>query len=346
MPGFFDFFSGGGDESGTASGKAEMTAAEYARYLVQKDARASAELRRQNHENERKMRKELEDKYREHGRRGVDQSAASMSTVKVKLEETEEAKLVTGQVVRRGVEDLKKAHAERHQIWMARAEEISRDFGVKQQRRIKQSSGETLNNKRAAAASAAAARSEREHLRSEQKKKELEDAKLLHLEIDESTSGEVIKQSKDQFYRQRKAAHDQGTATYKAGKLEQQLERQAYAAKAKEAKAAAIQAKLAAKEAMETLRTERSKAAQEARRERGYHGGKWEQRKTDLDLDKKSVHGQVKSAKYIAPEIAEKVLISHRARHGARPRLSGKGSPSSPASAPSSQRAARSPSRR
>jgi len=292
----------------------EVTTIEYNRWLVESEAKAKADDRKANHDDERTLRKELIEKYRTVGSDHVSEYKEQMTTAKAEVENFRSENLRRGIEVKEEVDELRRARKAQKDSWLEHGSQLSREFGSEQKRRIKTQVGEMSTRKREASATVRNDIAELERMRTDRQQKELADARTLKEAIDSATSDEVTKQAKQQFYDQRKAVGDTTRDNMRQWKESRGSEKAEYATKAAAAKNEALLAKKAAKEAMEGVREARAKAAKEMRDKRNNMDVNSKKVKSDLSTTKKQVHDMTRTRKFISSDAA--AVMSERRKPG------------------------------
>ena len=283
----------------------DVTTIEYNRFLVESEAKASANERKLKHDEERKLRKELKDRYMAIGSSRSGARAGEMSAAKVEVEQYHAENLKRGQGVKAEVSALAKQREEQNKQYLEHGAQLAKEYGSEQKRRIQSTIGELTATKREAASAQKTGITELERVRTERKQKELEDAQKLKREIKEATSNATVQMSKQTFFEQRKHVADDTRTHAKVWKESRSSQKEAYATKAQAAKAEALAAKKAAKEAMEAAREAKAKAASEMREKRTKMETNFSKVRSDLGKTKKQVHDMTRTRKYVSSESAE-----------------------------------------
>lgn len=216
--------------------KREVTAVEYNRWLVESNAKSQAVQRKETHEQERQLRKELQEKYRMIGHDRSAEHRNQMTAAKSGVDNLHSENLSRGKEVKEEVDALKKAREKQTEMWLEHGSTLARTYGSEQKKRIKSTIGAMSTRKREDAAALKAGVTEQERERAERKQKEVEDAQKLKREILDSTSDAVTREAKDTFFKQRKAGADDTRTDMKAWKDSRGAQKEAYATKAASAK--------------------------------------------------------------------------------------------------------------
>lgn len=282
----------------------EVTTIEFNRFLVESQAKEAAVERKRVHEEERKLRQELKNKYQSIGASRSAGRSGEMSQAKVEVEHYHADNLAKGTGVKEEVKALLKQKEELNKQYLQHGSELAKEYGSEQKRRIKSTIGELTATKTAAAKAQKEGITELERVRTERKQKELEDAQKLKREIMEKTSDAMVQQSRQVFFDQRKGAADDTRSSAKVWKESRSNQKEQYATKAQQAKAEALQAKKAAKEAIEGVRAARAQAASEMREKRQNIETNFTKVKGDLGKTKKQVHDMTRTRKFVSPEAA------------------------------------------
>lgn len=214
----------------------EVTAIEYNRWLVESEAKKSAEMRKQTHNDERKMRAELKEKYVTIAHDRSAQAKEQMKAAKAEVDNYHSDNLKHGAEVKEEVEALKKLKQAQKEQWLEHGSSLAREYGSEQKQRIKQNIGEMSSKKRGDAAAIKAGNTEAERVRTERKQKEVEDAQKLKRDILDATSDAVTREAKDTFFKQRKEGADDTRKEMKIWKDSRGQQKEAYANKAAGAK--------------------------------------------------------------------------------------------------------------
>jgi hypothetical protein len=297
----------------------EITTIEYNRFLVEQNAKEAAEARKQDHDQERALRKEMTERYRTHGNQNSLELKEQMQLAKAEVENFRADNLKKGTEVKEEVEFLRKARKEQHDSWLEHGSSLAQEYGAEQKRRIQQNIGELTDTKRVAAAGIKADVKEMERVRTERQQHMLEDAQKLKKSVAEACGDEVTREAKNLFYEQRKNVGDTTRKDMKVWKESRQAGKEQYAAKASAAKAEALAAKKAAKEAMEGVKEARLKAAREMRDKHNNIETNYGKVKQDVGVTKKQVHDMTRHRKFVSPEAAEVIKTRRGGKGGSTP---------------------------
>ena len=149
----------------------EVTTIEYNRWLVESEAKAKADDRKANHDDERTLRKELIEKYRTVGSDHVSEYKEQMTTAKAEVENFRSENLRRGIEVKEEVDELRRARKAQKDSWLEHGSQLSREFGSEQKRRIKTQVGEMSTRKREASATVRNDIAELERMRTDRQQK-------------------------------------------------------------------------------------------------------------------------------------------------------------------------------
>lgn len=297
----------------------EVTTIEYNRYLVEQNARDLAEQRKQSHDEERKLRTELAEKYKSAGNQSVAELKEQMQLAKAEVANFQADNLKKGSEVKEEVEFLRKIRKEQNEMWLEHGSSLAHELGAEQKRRIQQSRDELVMTKRGNATAIKADVKEMERLRTERQQRMLEDTQKLKKDVAEACGDEVTQKAKGLFLEQRKQVGETTRKDMKTWKESRQAGKEKYAAKASAAKAEALAAKKAAKEALEGVKELRLKSAQEMRDKRNNIETNYGKVKQDVGATKKQVHDMTRQRKYVSPEAAALIKNRKAVRGGGTP---------------------------
>jgi len=308
------------EEEGASPSVAEVTAIEYNRWLVENGAKEMAVDRKLTHEEERKLRKAMQEKYRTAGNVKQQELKEQMSTAKAEVEAYHQDNLRRGTEVKEEVDMLRRARKQQQNAWLEHGSQLSQELGSEQKRRIKGELTALTTRKGEASKALRAQCQEEERVRGERQQRELEDAQKLKEDIAAATSDQVTQAAKDNFFQQRKAVGDETRVDMKAWKESRGTQKDEYAAKAAAAKAEAQQIKKAARESLQAVSAAKAKAAAQMREKRNNMEVNHKKVKNDLGSTKKSVHDMTKNRKFVTGETVRQADFALKDKRGLRAR--------------------------
>jgi len=291
--------------SGGQPSISEVTTIEYNRFLVENGAQEEAKLRKQTHNQERKLRQDMQEKYKTAGNMKSAELKEQMAQARAEVDAFHEDNLRRGTEVKEEVDMLRNARKAQNEAWLEHGSQLSRELGSEQKRRIKGQMGAMSERKTAESKALRAQCKEEERVRAERLQRELEDAQKLKADISAATSDAVTQAAKATFFEQRKTVGDTTRVDMKAWKESRGAQKDEYAAKAAAAKAEAMAIKKAAKEARAAADAAKAKAAKEMRDKRNNIEVNYGKVKSDMGTMKKQVHDMTRTRKFVAQGAAE-----------------------------------------
>jgi len=291
--------------SSTVRGESEVTAIEYNRWKNQDRCQTMAEERKQQHENERALRKELQDRYMAHGADHRSEFKEQMEAAKQEVRNLQQHNASKGAEVKSELDSLAKARKKQRDQWQEHGSTLAKELGSEQKRKIKSTMNalSTRNHEKSQAIRSELSELEKAH--AELKAQAVNNRKQLRDKVASLTSDAVTQEAKMIFYEQRKAGADETRQQAQKLKQQQKREKSALAEKASTARENAKQAKLAAKASLEGLRAKNAQAAKEIKQRRQNveaAGGKF---KSEITRNNKIVHDMLKKQKFVSPTRAE-----------------------------------------
>lgn len=283
----------------------EVTTIEYNRWLVENGAKQGAEERKQTHDEERKLRQAMQDKYRSVGSQRAKELKEQMSTAKAEVEAYHDDNKKKGGEVKEEVNELRRARKKQTDAWLEHGSQLSREYGSEQKQRIKSQIGAMSTRKTADSKAMRAQCKKEEDERAERRGRELADAQKQAADTKAATSDAVTRAAKQSFFEQRKGVGDDTRVDMTKWKQSRGAQKEAYAAKAAAAKQEALQIKKAAKEALMAHSAAKAKAAKEMRDKKNALETNYAKVKGDLGTVKKQVHDMTRTRKYVSSDAAE-----------------------------------------
>ena len=297
------------DSTGNAVGKAlsvsEVTAIEYNRWMVEEEHKKLAEERKDQHNVERSLRKELRDKYVGLGAEHYREDKEAMKSVSGGLEYHRKQNHDKGSIVKAEVAELTKKMHDQQTSWQQHGSSLAQEFGSDQKRKVKASLTATTARKREKAQAERAQLSDLEKSRTERRNQAVDNRRELRELIQGQTSDAVTQEAKNLFFEQRKVIGDDTRSAMKKWKEERSKQQEKKTSKALEARAAAKAAQQAAKESIETVRAQRSQSAKEMRERKAFVEGSGAKGKAETKHNNKVVHDMMKSQMFVNPILAE-----------------------------------------
>ena len=290
---------------GGAPSVSETTTIEYNRWLVENSAKQEAEARKMTHDEERKMRQMMQEKYRNAGNLKSAELKEQLVQAKKEVAAYRDDNLRRGMEVKEEVDMLRKARKAQNEAFLEHGTQLSREYGSEQKRRIAEEKGALSKRNTLASKALRTQCQEEEKLRAERIQRELEDAQKLKADICAATSDQVTQAAKAMFYEQRKNVGDTTRVNMKEWKEGRLAQKEEYAAKAAAAKAEALAIKKAAKEARAAADAAKAKAAKEMREKRNNIETNSGKVKSDMGTMKKQVHDMTRTRKFVSPQAAE-----------------------------------------
>jgi hypothetical protein len=210
------------DSTGNAVGKAlsvsEVTAIEYNRWMVEEEHKKLAEERKDQHNVERSLRKELRDKYVGLGAEHYREDKEAMKSVSGGLEYHRKQNHDKGSIVKAEVAELTKKMHDQQTSWQQHGSSLAQEFGSDQKRKVKASLTATTARKREKAQAERALLGDLEKSRTERRNQAVDNRRELRELIQGQTSDAVTQEAKNLFFEQRKVIGDDTRSAMKKWK--------------------------------------------------------------------------------------------------------------------------------
>ena len=284
-----------------------MTAIEYNKWLVENDAKEAAIIRKLTHDEERKLRQEMQEKYRSAGQMRAKAIKENRGAGREGVEALQATNAKRGSEVKEQVDALRKTRRKQKDAWLEHSHSLCKELGSEQKARIASQIGAMTTRKSQQSKALRAQYRQEEHARAERKGRERDAAQKLKADIASATSDAVTQAAKDSFYQQRKTVGDATRTDMKAWSEGRKSQKEEYAAKAKAAKLEAAQTKKAAKEALQGVNAAKATAAKEMREKMRNIRTNFRKVKSDLSASKKETHDMTRTRKYVSEEAAEEM---------------------------------------